>query len=243
MAITLSLHNGRTIDDASSLLAAKFSGFDWAWYDGVQSDPDRIEPVDFAITIAMNSRATAGRMAAFLRKSAELETVLKEVPKDVDLADMTDARHWASVRSLFKIACSAVGTKMSVASKVLHRKRPRLIPILDSILVNKHYWPALGLVAGGPTVPAWYVPDWHKSAAWKWDPSMYMRIMADEIDGNRSHLARLRSEAAKHPTIGVPVQISDVRLVESVLYWALVREESSTGSSGSTAEQFVDLSD
>jgi hypothetical protein len=222
MAITLSLHNGRTIDDASSLLAAKFSGFDWSWYDGVQSDPDRIEPVDFAITIAMNSRATAGRMAAFLRQSAELEIVLKEVPKDVDLADMTDAKDWASVRSLFEIACSAIGTKMSVASKVLHRKRPRLIPILDSVLVNKHYWPALELVAGGPAVPAWYVPDWHESSAWKWDPSMYMRIMADEIRSNRSQLVKLRSDAAKNRAMGVPVEISDVRLVESVLYWALI---------------------
>lgn len=207
--IALRLANGVVINNAAALTKAKFEQFQWEWYDGVVTDPNAIEPTDFAITIAMNSRATAMRMKNFMLRRTALEELLRGVPQDTHLAGDTPARVYDAVACLFEEACRADGTALAVASKVLHRKRPSLIPMLDRIVVDHHYWLALS----GDTPPTWFDKSWLKNGAWS-DPTRYMRVMAEELDANRSALAALRSLLA--PT--VPASISDVRLLEATLY-------------------------
>ena len=211
----LQLSNGRVIPNALRAVTAKFERFSWHWYDGVQSDPDAIEPVDYAITIAMNSRATADRMKQFMELGPTLNNLLRAIPHDTTLATDTSDDVFHAVEMLFDKACSAKGTKLSVASKVLHRKRPHLIPMLDSVVVNRHYWPALNAHA-----PSWFEPSWLTTGASS-DPTQYMRVMADELDANREELARIRADLPK----GIPASISDVRLLEAALYAQLLTSE------------------
>jgi hypothetical protein len=224
--IQLELVNGIAIEDAHALLLSKFERFAWDWYDGVETHPMRIEPVDFAITIAMNSRATAGRMRDFLLRREAIEEHLRRVPENVVLGPDVEPTVYAAVATLFAEAGQASGTKLAVASKVLHRKRPRLIPMLDSVLVNRHYWPALTALAQTASPPAWFDAAWLKHGDWS-DPTMYMRVMAGEIDRNRGPLEALRSSAA---SFGVPPEISDVRLFEAVLYAHLVSQSVNRGA-------------
>src|SRR5437016_1410369 len=124
---TLQLSNDVVIHKAESLLRTKFEAFNWEWYDGVATDPDAIGAVDFAITIAMNSRATAGRMRNFMEVATDIASHLRQLPKDVTLGELEDeSRVWDRIRKLFAQSCVPNGTKLSVASKVLHRKRPHL---------------------------------------------------------------------------------------------------------------------
>src|ERR1700682_2474044 len=79
MTIPLYLSNNVKIRDAVSLVRKKFTAFKWDWYDGVTSNPDMIEPIDFAITVAMNSRATAGRMIEFMLLAEKIGECLCQV--------------------------------------------------------------------------------------------------------------------------------------------------------------------
>ncbi len=212
--VTLGLVNGVVIRNAVALIKEKFNWFAWEWYDGVATDPHAIEPVDFSITIAMNSRATAGRMKAFMERRRQLEERLARVPEDVRLAKDTPASVLQAAADLFDEACQAVGTKLALASKVLHRKRPLLIPMLDKVVVNGHYW----LVLDGPTPPRWFDTTWLKNGAWS-NPTMYMRVMAEELDGNRDSLQELRRRLPPE----APTSVSDVRLLEATLHAHLQR--------------------
>ena len=214
--VPLQLANGVVIADGVAVLSDKFEAFRWDWYDGVCTAPDRIEPVDFAITIAMNSRATAGRMAEFMKIAAAVEERLRQIPRDLHLGDFQDGdKVWVGIQSLFEVACAALGTKLSVASKILHRKRPHLIPILDKVVVDKHYWPALVALQEDP--PGWYEAAWLKHGSFS-DPTMYMRVMRGEICDNRENLGHIRSALEGQ----VPDCASDVRLLEAALYRHLI---------------------
>jgi hypothetical protein len=204
------------IPDAEKIVQAKFRFFPWAWYDAVVTPPDEIDPVDFAITIAMNSRATASRMKAFMDRKAALDRLLREVPRDMDLTPATPDKVFDAVRAIFTEACEANGTKLAVSSKVLHRKRPRLVPMLDSIVVDRHYWITLSRLARSPAQerPSWLAPTWPKNHAWL-DPTGYMRIMAEEIDHNASALDEIRRRV---PADILPKQASNVRILEAALY-------------------------
>jgi hypothetical protein len=62
---------------------------------------------------------------------------LRRIPLDADLLEADDELLEA-VRDLLREAMQAKGVLVASATKVLHRKRPRLIPILDSVLLG-HY--------------------------------------------------------------------------------------------------------
>jgi len=73
-----------------------------------------------------------------LVKSLELRQALSSV-KDEELGELTDSK-WEKVQiEMFKLlekAHSIDGVRLAVATKVLHLKRPKLIPILDSYIVT-----------------------------------------------------------------------------------------------------------
>ncbi len=80
---------------------------------------------------------SADRVRSVHRGMAEAcDPILAEIPADADLLDPDvdlDA-----VKRLLHAACQVRWVLVPVATKVLHRKRPRLIPMLDSV-VNGYY--------------------------------------------------------------------------------------------------------
>lgn len=68
--------------------------------------------------------------------------LIEAIPRDVDLGEVTDDA-WPAVRGQIAAALDGFvatgqkgGRRLSVATKMLHLKRPRLIPICDSITVG-----------------------------------------------------------------------------------------------------------
>jgi hypothetical protein len=109
----------------------------------VDREPDEIIPEDVLVTVSVNSFVnTAGRVRAVHRGMAKAcDRILADIPHDVDLRsfDLDGAR----AKELLSAACGVKYVAMAVATKVLHRKRPRWIPMLDSV-VNIAYLDALG---------------------------------------------------------------------------------------------------
>ncbi|HEV2362162.1 MAG TPA: DUF6308 family protein [Acidimicrobiales bacterium] len=137
----IALPSGCRIHDAdvvaSSLLAEQ-----WPYYDGIPAgDPMRIEPVDILATVSLNGFVTTPARVRALHGelAAACDAHLAAIPPDADLADSgLDA-----VERLLQAACQAPGVQLLVATRVLHRKRPRLIPIVDDVL-SSYYFNALG---------------------------------------------------------------------------------------------------
>src|SRR4051794_23093594 len=69
--------------------------------------------------------------------SERCDQILAAIPADTDLTDRSPET-LADVRSLLEAAMGGKGILVAVATKVLHRKRPRLIPMMDSVLLG-HY--------------------------------------------------------------------------------------------------------
>jgi hypothetical protein len=214
--VTTLVLNRRKIRNAERIVQKKFELFRYAWYDAVVTSRDEIDPIDFAVTIAMNSRATATRMRQFMLHKDALDGLLRGVPHDLDLSPGTPDAAFDAVRLLFEEACKADGTKLSVASKVLHRKRPRLIPMLDRVVVDHHYWPAVQTLAKSRSTkqPAWFMPNWQKWVD-RSDPTVYMHVMAEEIHQNADAIREIRRYVSRDL---LPAGASDVRIVEAALY-------------------------
>jgi len=113
------------------------------------TDPDWIEPVDVLACAALHPGLSRDDLAYFDRSSGDFETWLAGLPIDVDLAD-ADADLIAEVCGLLFLS-GPVG--LSLLSKVAHRKRPRLVPMLDRAIIDRYRpvtgqrgeqaWPAL----------------------------------------------------------------------------------------------------
>jgi hypothetical protein len=69
------------------------------------------------------------------------DRLLGEIPVDVDIR--TFDLDGSAAKELLAAACGVKYVAMAVATKVLHRKRPGWIPMLDSVM-NRAYLDALG---------------------------------------------------------------------------------------------------
>jgi len=100
------------------------------------STPNDITSADVAITVAVNSRANYKTLASVYGRREDINKALSTISKCQTLTDAND-EIFGKVKDLFRIIMvSHVG--LSTASKILHKKRPYLIPIIDTYIL-KHY--------------------------------------------------------------------------------------------------------
>jgi len=114
----------------------RFCVAEYDYYDAIPSvDPNRIDPVDVLATVSVNSFInTAARVASVHRGMAEAcDPILATIPEDADL--LTFDPSLSRLEELLHAAVQTKGVLVAVATKVLHRKRRFLIPMLDSVVV------------------------------------------------------------------------------------------------------------
>ena len=80
------------------------------------------------------ARISAVEMAAILERRGEIERALRKVQLDASLADATSSIPWIPLTRLFDAFADIRGVGFSKMTKALHRKRPALIPMLDSVV-------------------------------------------------------------------------------------------------------------
>jgi hypothetical protein len=135
--MTIALPSGISVADPIDRLR-RFCQQEFDYYDGVPGgNPDCIEPIDVLATVGINSRIDTALKVRTVHRSAAAacNRLLQALPHDADLLTFEPLDQ---VVELLAAAMTSKFVLLASACKVLHRKRPRLVPVLDSVVV-KHY--------------------------------------------------------------------------------------------------------
>jgi hypothetical protein len=130
------------IQNANALLLAYRSDPGYSYYCyKPQTPPDRVVLEDLAITLLMNSRAGLEAARSLIEKGHSID--LSILPKK-PLAQTTPQERETLAIVISELA-RLKGFAASLATKLLHKKRPALIPILDNQAIFGAYlnpaWP------------------------------------------------------------------------------------------------------
>jgi len=119
---------------------------DWyPMYDGVEVPQDNeLRITEIALSTMLNSRISGNTGADIWRQSRkDVVEALVDIRAGVDLLDEpggNSIRDESGISRAITAMCNVRRCKLAVATKILHKKRPGLIPILDSN-VESHYHP------------------------------------------------------------------------------------------------------
>lgn len=137
----LVLPSGAVIPQPKRLIDAFFLE-EWAYYDGIDDfTPNTIQPVDVVATLSVNSFLNSATCIRSVHRGLAVacERQLAHIPVDTDLR----AFPLDELIDLLHAACQVPYVLVPVATKVLHRKRRYLVPMLDTV-VSDYYLDRLG---------------------------------------------------------------------------------------------------
>ena len=105
------------------------------------TDPDKVIPEDLAVTLLMNSQVGWRAFQTLYEQGHTID--LSHLPKKT--LENTSREERRQVATLIAKMAQLPGFASSVATKVLHKKRPSLIPVLDNQAIYGAYmnpdWP------------------------------------------------------------------------------------------------------
>ena len=104
----------------------------WAYEADVDASPMSFEEADLRRANRGGARISAAEIAAVLERRREIERALRAIPADSSLAARSIP--WAPLTRLFDAFAGIRGVGFSKMTKALHKKRPALIPMLDSVV-------------------------------------------------------------------------------------------------------------
>ncbi|MDR3635988.1 MAG: DUF6308 family protein [Isosphaeraceae bacterium] len=137
------LRTGLEISNPRKVLRAFVKQW-YPMYDGVLVFQDnQLLVTDIALSTMMNARLGGTTGAFVYRARGPIESGLAKVPAGLDLLDVVagdDIPGAAGISEAIAGMASVPRVKLSAATKILHKKRPGLIPILDTV-VEAHYFP------------------------------------------------------------------------------------------------------
>jgi hypothetical protein len=98
------------------------------------SRPASFGEPDLRLANQDGARISAAEIAAILKRRRAIEWALRAIALDASLAGAADSVPWLPLGQLFGAFAGIRGVGVSKMTKALYRKRPALIPILDSIV-------------------------------------------------------------------------------------------------------------
>lgn len=138
----MELASGLKINNPRKLILA-FVEHWYPMYDGVQVPEDNeLRVVEIALSTMLNSRISGITGGAIYREKQAVEEALAAVPPSVDLLDVkvdSDIPGADGISKAITAMCDIKRVKLSVSTKILHKKRPSLIPIFDSVVESQYY--------------------------------------------------------------------------------------------------------
>lgn len=135
--LPLRLRSGVVVEDPLGD-ALRFIADDgtYASYDSVAVDPFDLSEADVRVAKRIIARMGAGAATALLSRREEVRDALAQVPVDASLAGPTDTVPWDALHALYRSLEGLAHVGLPRATKVLHKKRPALIPILDEVVIS-----------------------------------------------------------------------------------------------------------
>ena len=127
------LRNGVDVDDPLGISVGfleAYGSFDAA----VPVAPSTFGEADLRHANRGGARISAVEIAAILERRRTIERALRAIAPAASLAEAPKAVPWRPLEQLFGAFADIRGVGFSKMTKALHRKRPALIPILDSVV-------------------------------------------------------------------------------------------------------------
>lgn len=138
----------------------------WAWhyFDTVPtSQDDVVTPVDVLCATALHPGLSRDDLSYFREQQDEVAAWLRRVPTGRKLWEISES----DVEHIAALPIALPGAPITLLSKVLHRKRPQAIPLLDRHVID------------------WYRPVTGKRAAVEaWGP-LVREMRVEALDGER----------------------------------------------------------
>jgi hypothetical protein len=135
--------SGFVVENPRELLA----GFVFHWYamyDGiVVAEDNELRVPEIALSTMLNSRISGNTAGAIWLARGPVEEALAEIPAGLDLLDVPESEPIPGEQAISRaitMVCEIHRAKLSIATKILHKKRPGLIHVFDSV-VEGQYWP------------------------------------------------------------------------------------------------------
>jgi hypothetical protein len=189
------LRNGVAFEDPLPIVLGFLEN--WRLNIGERLPPGAFSEVDLRLANRDGARISAAEIAAVLERRVRIERALRGIASDSSLVGADRAVPWRPLNQLFDAFADIRGVGLSKASKALHRKRPALIPMLDSVVQR-------------------YLADDDpgKQATFGERALALVRGYKRDLDDNRTALRTLRRELGGrgHP-------LTEVRILD-LLIWA-----------------------
>ena len=164
------------------------------------SGPVSFDESDLRLANRGGARISAAEIAAILERREEIERALREIRPDSSLAAATSSIAWVPLTRLFDAFADIRGIGFSKMTKALHKKRPALIPMLDSVV--QEY-----LTRDEPEVAS--------SGTFGERATALVRSYKRDLDRNRSALRRMQRELARREH-----RLTEVRILD-LLIWSV----------------------
>jgi len=91
---------------------------------------------DAQIANRAGARMSSREIDALMGRKGEIEAALRAIPGELALAEPAEAIPWDALRDLYEAFGGISGIGLAKATKALHKKRPQLIPMLDSFVAG-----------------------------------------------------------------------------------------------------------
>jgi hypothetical protein len=196
---TITLRGGVELDNALELaleFLEAYSGLET----GDSSGPASFDERDLRLANRGGARISAAQIAAILERRGEVEQALGQLDPDASLMDATSSIPWAPLTRLFDAFADIHGVGFSKMTKTLHKKRPALIPMLDSV-VQEYLTNDLPMTSS--------------PASFGERAIALVRSYKQDLDRNRSALREVQQELARRG-----YQLTEVRILD-ILIWSV----------------------
>jgi Family of unknown function (DUF6308) len=196
---TITLRGGVELDNALELaleFLEAYSGLET----GDSSGPASFDESDLRLANRGGARISAAQMAAILERRGEVEEALGRLDPDASLMDATSSIPWTPLTRLFDAFADIHGVGFSKMTKSLHKKRPALIPMLDSF-VQEYLTRDL--------------PRTSSPASFGERATALVRSYKHDLDRNRSALQEIQRALAERG-----YQLTEVRILD-LLIWSV----------------------
>jgi hypothetical protein len=163
------------------------------------SGPVSFVESDLRLANRGGARISAAEITAILERRSEIERALRKIRPEQSLADATSSIPWIPLTRLFDAFADIRGVGFSKTTKALHRKRPALIPMLDSVVQ--------AYLTGDD-------PRMFSSGTFGERASALVRSYKRDLDRNRTALRAIQRELARRG-----YRLTEVRLLD-LLIWS-----------------------
>jgi hypothetical protein len=169
----------------------------WAYDVADAPEPASFDESDLRLANRGGARISAAEIAAILERTGAIERALRAIPPEASLARASVP--WPPLRQLFDAFADIRGVGLSKMTKALHRKRPALIPMLDSVVQTY-------LEDDDPGVQA---PFGERALG-------LVRGYKRDLDRNRTAVRAVRQELARRG-----FEVTEVRILDLLIWSAL----------------------